>query len=296
MESEIDVIEKIIRWGTDRSAVRAMILTSTRTVPGGRLDVFSDFDVILAVENVRPFYESRTWLGDFGPVLVIYRDPIRKRHGLESFAYITQYEDGLKIDFTLWPVETLGRIAVDPQLPDELDVGYRVLLDKDGLTENLQPPSYQAYIPQPPNLEEYLTNIEVFFHEATYVAKHLWRDDLLPAKYSFDNVMKQGYLHEMLVWQMEINHEWAVKPGALGKGLKKYLPAERWQELAGTYVGPGLEENWAALFRTVVLFRKIAREVGEQLGFVYPNEVHRRTMNYLEKVRWLDQNATTFPS
>jgi hypothetical protein len=33
--------------------------------------------------------------------------------------------------------------------------------------------------------------VEEFFHEATYVAKHLRRDDLLPAKYNLDHAMKQ---------------------------------------------------------------------------------------------------------
>ncbi len=295
MKNEKRLIENFIRWGTERPAIRAMILTSTRTIPGGRIDLFSDFDIILAVKDVRPFYDDRGWLGDFGPVLVVYRDPIRKNFELESFAYITQYEDGLKIDFTLYPIEMLVRLADEPALSEDLDVGYRVLVDKDDLTVDLQAPSYQAYIPQPPTLEKYLTTIEEFFHEATYVAKHLWRDDLLPAKYSFD-IMKRDYLLEMLVWRMEIDHNWSVKPGALGKGLKKQLPPERWAELESTYVGPGLDENWAALFRTIAFFRKIASEVGEQLGLAFPDELDRRATNYLEKVRRLDREATTFPS
>ena len=50
----------------------------------------------------------------------------------------------LKIDFNLWPVEALLRVADEPELPDELDVGYIVLLDKDRVTARLNQPTYQA--------------------------------------------------------------------------------------------------------------------------------------------------------
>ena len=99
-------------------------------------------------------------------------------YGHNKFAYITQYSDGLKIDFSIWPVEIVRYIVVNGILPDDLDVGYKVLLDKDELTKGLKASTYKAYIPEKPTEAEYHTLIEVFFHEATYVAKYLWRDDL----------------------------------------------------------------------------------------------------------------------
>jgi aminoglycoside 6-adenylyltransferase len=282
-------------WAEKRATVRAMLLTSTRTSPNARVDLFSDYDVILVVTDIHPFFGDRAWLEDFGPVLVVYRDPIRLSYGVEKFAYITQYEDGLKIDFTLWPVEMVPQIVAAPQLPDDLDVGYAVLTDKDDLTTGLRPPTYGAHIPSPPGREEYETHIEVFFHEATYVAKHLWRDDLLAAKYNLDYAMKMVKLRQMLEWRMEIDHAWSVKPGAYGKGLKRYLAPGTWQELESTYVGAGTEENWDALFKTIELYRRVAIEVGQHLGYDYPYELDRRAVEYLKKVRNLERGATTFP-
>src|SRR5512143_792917 len=132
------VIEQLIRWGESQAQVRAMLLTSTRAVPNAPTDAFSDYDVILALRDVQPFYADRGWLEAFGRVLVLYRDPLRTHFGFPAAAYVTQYEDGLKIDFSLWQVEALHRIAAEPQLPDELDAGYRILLDKDSLTEGLK--------------------------------------------------------------------------------------------------------------------------------------------------------------
>jgi aminoglycoside 6-adenylyltransferase len=189
----------------------------------------------------------------------------------------------------------LSRIVAAPHLPDELDVGYAVLMDKDDLTAELQPPTHRAHIPSPPSQEEYETRIEVFFHEATYTAKHLWRDDLMAAKYNLDYAMKAKKLRQMLEWRIAIEHDWAFKPGAYGRGLKRHLDPETWQELENTYVGAGEAENWEALFRTLDLYRRVAMEVGEHLGYHYPDELDDRTMAYLQKVRDLDRGATSFP-
>ncbi|MGD8585302.1 MAG: aminoglycoside 6-adenylyltransferase [Chloroflexota bacterium] len=284
------VIQHLIRWAGQNPAVRAAILTSSRARPAAPLDLLSDYDVILAVDDVRPFYDSRAWLSDFGPLLVLYRDPLRLFHGLERFAYVTQYEDGLKIDFTLWTAGILPRVAAEPTLPDELDVGYRLLLDKEGLAQGLQPPTYRAHIPRPPDKARYLEQVELFFHNATYVAKYLWRDDLVAARHVFDDI-KVGNLRRVLEWLIEIDHDWSLKPGAYGRYLKRYLRPELWAQLEATYVGPSLDENWRALFKSVDLFRQAAEEVGAQLGFSYPADLHRRATAYLEWVRDLDPGA-----
>ena len=289
------IIQQLMGWAEKREDVRAMLLTSTRTRPDTHRDLFSDYDVILAVTDIHPFFEDRAWLEDFGRVLVLYRDPIHLEYGVERFAYITQYEDGLKIDFTLWPVEMLSQVVSAPQLPDYLDVGYTVLLDKDGRTAGLRPPAYHAHIPGPPTRAEFENRIEEFFHEATYVAKHIWRGDLMAAKYNLDQAMKMNNLRLVLEWRIEIERGWSVKPGAYGKGLKRLLDPETWQELEDTYVGAGAQENWEALFRTIALFRRVAIEVGEDLGYGYPRELDRRVMDYLRKVQGLDRGATSFP-
>jgi aminoglycoside 6-adenylyltransferase len=283
-------LQRIIQWGEARPDVRAAILTSSLCNPNAPVDRLSDYDVIYIVEDIHPYHANDAWLSDFGRVLVLWRDPIHLKYGQEQFGRITQYEDdGLKIDFTFWPVELLRRVVADPELPPDLDVGYQVLLDKDGLTAGLGPPTYRAYIPSPPSQAEYLEIIQVFFHEATYMAKHLWRDDLMAAKYMLEKEMKVDLLRQMLEWRMEIDHGWAVKPGVLGRGLKRRTRPDLWAELERTYVGAEIEENWSALFATAELMRKVGREVGQALGYAYPEELHDRAVRYLQWVKNLEK-------
>jgi aminoglycoside 6-adenylyltransferase len=225
-----NVIRELVRWAEQLSSIRAMLLTSTRAIPGASVDIFSDYDVVLVVEDIHPFFEDRSWLEDFGKVLVVYWDPIHRDpdYEIEKVANVTQYAEGLKIDFTLWPVELMRKIVQAPALTAELDAGYRILMDKDGLTEGMKPPTYSAYIPVPPTDEAYQKWIEDFFSDAPYVAKCLLREELLPAKWCLDYDMKHVYLRPMLEWRVEVEHGWSIPVGSLGKGLKKRLPSEIW--------------------------------------------------------------------
>ncbi|HET6975863.1 MAG TPA: aminoglycoside 6-adenylyltransferase [Pyrinomonadaceae bacterium] len=289
-----DVVENLIRWSDRQDLVRAVVLTSSRAIPNAPVDLFSDYDVILCLRSIEPFHADRNWLEGFGPVLAVYRDPLIEEDGLVRSAYVVQYENGLKIDFSLWPVELLKRIPNNKRLITEFDAGYKVLLDKDQLTINLGPPTYLGYIPTPPTEPYYQALLEGFFLDTTYVAKFLWRDDMMAAKHILDHSLKQEHLRPMLEWHVEIDQQWSIKFGPYGRRLKQHLRPDLWAELEGTYTGAELEANWDALFRSIDLMRRVATEVGKQLGFTYPQELDHRTVSYLQKVKQLDRNATVF--
>jgi aminoglycoside 6-adenylyltransferase len=283
-----DVIDRVKAWAERHPAIRVLILESTRANPRASLDILSDYDFLLVVSDVDPFVNDVQWLSDFGVPLVRFGDQ-GPELGMETCARLVLYADGTKIDYIIWPVAMLERVLEQPKLPDVLDVGYQVLLDKDGLTQGLLPPTYTAHIPPKPTEPEFLALVEEFWWETIYVAKTLWRDELTQAKYSFDEVMKRQLLIKLLEWRVEIDHDWSLRPGILGKGLKKHLDPETWSAFAATYCGPDLEENWRALFATTDLFRSIAGEVAQALGYTYADDLDRDVTEYLQGVRALER-------
>jgi aminoglycoside 6-adenylyltransferase len=290
-----DVEERLARWGDRQEDVRAILLTSTRAVPGADVDAFSDYDAVLVVRDVRSFVADRGWIGDFGDVLVAYWDPIRPDpdYGLDALGNVTWYADHPRIDFTVWPVALLERVAAAPALPAELDAGYRVLLDKDGSAARLAPPTHSAYVPAPPDAATFLATVNDFLVGAPAVAVALRRDDLLPAKWVLDYDMKHGYLLPMLQWRVACNRGWTKPARALGKGLRQDLPPDLWRDLRDSYAGGEPAENWEALLRTMALFRRVAREVGEQLGYAYPEETHERVEDHVRRLRESGSEAST---
>ena len=280
------VVERLVAWAEGQESIRAMLLTSTRAVPGATIDALSDHDVILVVRDVAPFIADRRWVEAFGEVLVAYWDPFDDGMDLDRdhCGNVVQYTDGLKIDFTLWPVSHLRAVAGRDALPNELDAAYRVLLDRDALTTELRPPTYAAYRPVRPDEAAFRTAINDFFSDVPYVAKCIRRGDLFPLKWGLDHDMKHVYLLPMLEWWVGCAEGWSRPVGALGKGLRHRLPADIWRELEASYAGSDLADNAGALFRTIALYRRVAMDVSRQLGYAYPIELDERVKAFARRV------------
>ena len=283
---EDEILGRIVAWAWEQPLVRAVVLESSRVVAGAPLDRFSDYDILLVVSDTSHFSDSNDWQRYFGEPLARFGDS-KEILGYTTYFRLAFYEDHTKIDYAIWPVALLQAVVERQESTDLLDWGYRVLLDKDGLAARLPAPTRTAHIPQKPTEREYLTLVEVFWSEATYVAKNLWRDELVFARYNLDVVMKYELLLSMLEWRVELDRDWSWKPGVMGRGLKRALPMDLWIALERTYVGPGAAETWDALFATTALFRRVARAVGQALGYPYPEAMDRGVSDYLEEVRRL---------
>ena len=286
LPAEVDVLDRLIAWGEAQQSIRALVLTSSRARADATVDLLSDYDVIVAVTDTASFEANDDWAAAYGRPLARWGDR-SERYGLTTFFLGVVYSDGVKVDYTIWPDALLERVAKAEALPDELDVGYRVLLDKDGRTSGWAAPAYRAHIPAPPKEAEYRAIIEEFWWDTTYVAKALWRGEVVFAKFVLDYDAKFIALRRVLEWRIELDHEWSLRPGAYGRGLERLLPADISDELASTFAGTGVEDNWDALFRTTALFRRVATEVGDALGYAYPENVDEGVSAHLEGVRQL---------
>ncbi len=283
---EQEVIDRLVAWGKAHPLIQAMILTSSRTRPDVPVDLLSDYDLILAVSDVKPFAFDDAWQSEYDRPMVRWGDQ-SEMHGLSTYFRGLIYQNHIKIDYSIWPVELLERITAAPALPDQLDVGYRVLLDKEQRTAGWKPPSYHAHIPARPTQAEYRALVEEFWWTSTYIAKSLWRGELIFARWVLDHDLKLEAVRRMLEWRIEIEHDWSLKPGVYGRGFEQLLPANIWSEFATTYGALDVEETRAALDRTMTFFRRVASHVGNALGYPYPQQVDDQVMAYLQEIRKL---------
>lgn len=272
------VLQRILAWAETEESVRLVVLTSTRANPDAVVDALSDYDVIVALRELERFDAEAA----YGPPLARWGDA-HLVHGVTALFRGVVYEDGIKVDWTLWPARVPGLVA-EHGLSDALDVGYRVVLDKDGTTAAWPAPTYRAHIPARPTEAEYVALVEEFWWSSTYVAKSLWRGERFFTRFCLDVDLKHSVLRRLLEWLVELDHDWNLKPGAYGRGLERLLPADVWAELAATYGGEG---GWESLDRTVTLFRRVAKTVGGGLGFVYPQRVDDLMSAHLAHVRAL---------
>ena len=69
--TENEVLARFQDWADAEPSVRAAILTSSRVslVPNV-VDVFSDFDIEVYVDNLDGYKQNDDWMNSFGPILV----------------------------------------------------------------------------------------------------------------------------------------------------------------------------------------------------------------------------------
>lgn len=262
--------------------MRTLLLTSSRADPHRSPDLLSDYDVEVFVDDIEPFREDDTWLAPFGPVMV--RWPA-KPGPTGSDGWITQlvlFEDGVRIDFQI--------TALPPAESENLDTGYRVLIDKDGRAQQLPPPTHTKYLITPPTAEAFASRINAFWWDIVYVAKALHRGELNYARYMLDSTIRYRKLQPVMEWYIGLQENWSVSTGLYGRWFQHYLDEATWHDYLQTFAGAEIEDNWRALFATLDFFGHLARQVAVRLAFDYPEATDRKVTRYIHWIKNIESH------
>lgn len=276
--SEQEMFDLILGTAQEDARVRAVLMNGSRANPNAPRDIFQDFDIVYIVTDVESFKSDPTWISRFGELMILQLpDDMHDPPPLDQpgYTYLMQFLDGSRIDLNLFPLRQLKRLEEDSQTI--------LLLDKDGLFPPFPPPSDRSVLPKPPSAKAYADCCNEFWWVNPYVAKGLWREEILYAKYMLEQVLRPELL-KMLVWYIGAQTDFEKNPGKYGKYFQKHLAPQEWELLLQTYTGAGYEETWQALFRMGELFRQAARQVGGWFGYEYPTGDDERVSVYLQQV------------
>lgn len=286
MRSEQEMLDIILGTARADELIRAVILNGSRANPNAPRDFFQDFDIVYLVSDMTPFRHNLDWIRRFGELMILQMpeemtDPPADNDGHEC--YLMQFSDGNRIDLGIFPIEMLPALG-----SDSLSV---LLLDKDGLIGAYPPANDGDYLPKPPTLKAFADCCNEFWWVSPYVAKGLWRQEILNAKYFLDEIVRVE-LMEMLTWHIGWKTGFSVSPGKMGKYFQRYLEPELWEMLLKTYSPADYEQAWQALFVMGELFRKTAIPLAEHFQLVYPFEDDRRVSAHLRHVYNLPHDAS----
>ena len=276
MLQEKEVIEKLQNWASECDCVRAMVLTSSRANPDSYTDIFSDYDIELYVKDMQLFMDDK-WLSFLGEPMIKWPLKPMSTFDKDWITRLVIFENEVRIDFQITAKKSIA--------PSSYDSGYRVLIDKDGLTKDLNEPTFSEHIIKKPTREEYESLVNGFFWNATYVAKHLWRDEVYFAKSMLDSSLRFDHLTKMIEWYIASQHNWSININKYGRFFKRYLDSKTWTELEATFTDADIENNWQAFFNMIDLFRKLAKYVGKNLGYEYLSQTDQKITDYCKKVK-----------
>lgn len=286
MKSRDDKLQLILNWAESNDDIRALLLTSSLVNPVAPVDEFSDLDIEIVFKENLNYISNKSWVSELGnPIAMIEEDEsyFDYRYGMK----MVLYEDGVKVDFKLYSkLRFLEDIELE-ELPEDWDIGYKVLIDKEGLTAGMQTPAYQVGITKKPAEKEFQRIVNDFWWDTTYVAKCLKRDELFYAKFMSETNIRTQYLVPLIEWYISGQHNWNITTNKYGRLFKKYLPAEMWQKTLQTFSGKDLAGNWNALFAMADLVTEIGMEIAERLGCSYPAKLDADIRKYLNNLRTL---------
>jgi aminoglycoside 6-adenylyltransferase len=286
MRSEQEMLEIIVNTAKNDDRIRAAMINGSRVNPNAKRDIFQDFDITYFVTDIESFTNNHTWIERFGEIMILQmpeamEDPPPLNNG--HFAYLMQFTDGNRIDLTLFPLAKLHEF--------ERESLSLMLLDKDSIFEPLPAPSESDYLPKPPTAKAFSDCCNEFWWVSTYVAKGLWREEIIYAKYMLDNAVREQ-LTKMLTWHVGIKTQFRHGPGKFGKHLKQYIEPVHWSMLEKTYSDASYDKTWEALRMMCDLFRTIAIGVAEYFRFDYPHRDDEKVSAHLKYVQSLPRDST----
>ena len=286
MRSEQDMMDLILAVARQDDRIRVVVMNGSRVNPNAPKDIFQDYDIVYLVTDLGSFLADHTWVDVFGERMIMQKPDdmaMFPSEGTGSFAYLMQFMDGNRIDLTLEPLDDMTVYHND----DKLTV---VLLDKDNRIPAIPAPTDEDYWVKPPSAKFFADCCNEFWWVATYVAKGLWRREILYARAHLDQHVRP-MLIQMLEWHAGIRTDFSLSMGKFGKYLEKHLPDESWQALLATYADGSYEGTWQALFAACDLFRGTGQIVAAHFGYEYPSEDDLRVMAHLRHVYELPWDA-----
>lgn len=288
MQLREEKLKVIIDWAGKNKDVRAVLLTSSLVNPLAPVDEFSDLDIELVFENKAVYISDNSWTHYFGnPIAMVEEDEsyFDYKHAMK----MVLYEDYVKVDFKLYSVPDFLEEVNQDELCEDWDIGYKVLIDKDCITQNMKEPTYRVSIIKKPTEQKFRQTLNDFWWDTTYLAKSLVRDELFYAKFMSENNIRTDYLIPLIEWHIASQHDWSITTNKFGRLFKKLLTPEMWSKIEQTFSGRKIEDNWDALFAIADLVSEIGTELSEKLGYEYPAKLEMDIRKYLSELKMKSQ-------
>jgi aminoglycoside 6-adenylyltransferase len=263
-----ELIARFSSWAQAEENIRAAFIIGSRARRDHAADEWADLDLLFLAEKPQIYETDTEWLKHMGEPWVSFLEQTPSG----GYERRVLFAGGLDVDFVPDSVAGFRKILAEgfpPIVVDILRRGYRVLVDKDSLAEQITAVNMQTVVPAPISATEYLNIANDFWYHTVWTAKHLRRGELWWAKSCCDS-----YLKNLLLNMLEQHARAARGPDfdtwMRGRFLEEWADPRAVASLPQIYAHYEEEDIWRALLATMELFRWLALEAAENLGYDYP--------------------------
>ena len=277
------LIERFVKWAETRDDIRAAIVIGSRARVVEPADDWADLDVIVVTSDPEHYVESADWLENIGTVLLTFIEPTASGGELERRAL---FEGMLDVDFSIVPLAKAQRLLeagmASAEVVNSFGRGMRVIVDKDEIAGKVKKlvASAAAVPAQAPSQGEFLQVVNDFLYHAVFTAKHLMRGELWWAKMSSDCYM-QHLLLRMIEWHAHAKRGWSYDTWFRGRFLEKWADPGVLRQMRDVFSHYDEADVRRGLLAAISLFRALALETAERLGYPYPEEADCKVTEWI---------------
>lgn len=271
-----ELLRRIVAWSEAAPDIRGVLLIGSQARIDRPADDWSDLDLALIATDPDRYLDRADWLGQIGTTWVSFIEgtivQTRERRVL--------FEGALDVDFNFFTPEQFQRIFREGLAAAVLHRGARVLVDKDGIIPSLPPPSAEAPVVGPPSEAEFLAIVNEFWYRAVWAAKKLRRGELYIALGQSNGALLR-LLREMLERHARATRGWQADTWHDGRFLEQWADPRALAALREAYARYDAADIRRSLLAMMELFRWVARETAERLGFSYPRAADERATEWV---------------
>ena len=158
------------------------------------------------------------------------------------------------------------------KLPSDIDFIYnKPGVDRLDTNNNFRYESPKEY--------EFLSTIRNFFANAIEVSLYISEKDEIAASLKMEEL--RGYLLSMIDFYVKEKYVYTIDKGYDGQKLKSTLDLDTKENFLLTYHHEDLMDIYNSLFKACILFRKLAMQMCQSLGYAYPKEIDVESLKIL---------------
>ena len=279
MRNSTQIFELIKKVANDDERILAVYMNGSRVNPNVPKDEYQDYDVVFVTSDTKPFINNKEFILKFGNLSYMQlpdESPFFPNDKENSYGYLVQFDDGVRIDLTIQSV----KYALEHIKDDTL---CKILLDKKSILPEIPESSDLIYWVQKPSEEEFKACCNEFWWCSNNLAKGLARKEILYVQ-DMTNFVVRKELEKMLGWKVGIKTNFSVSVGKSSKYISNWLSKEEYDEYLKTYFSCDILEAKKSIFLMCDLFDKVAREVSQKLNFEYDEIEAKNAGNHLKKL------------
>jgi aminoglycoside 6-adenylyltransferase len=296
--------QRFVAWAQAQPDIRAAMVVGSRARTDHPADEWSDMDIVVITTHPERLLGSSDWLKNIGDFWLTFLEQTPTGDDMERRVL---FEGGLDVDFAITPYSRIRQAArflpilrrfpvlfrllpkgMAQQIREDVAEaatvfgrGARVLVDKDGLAAKLPLVLAEAQPYRPPTQREFLNAVNDFWYHTVWGTKKLRRGELWVGKSTCDNYLK-WLLLRMMEWHARATKGPDYDTWQLGRFLEEWADPRALAGLRDAFAHYDEEDVRRALPATMDLFRWLAIETADRLGYPYPSAADERVTEWVK--------------